>query len=86
MDSYILKLFISGTSMRSRKAREYAEKLAEKRVDITLKVIDVLENPDPAEDYKVMATPTLIRTSPLPERRIIGDLKNADKVIEFLDI
>jgi len=86
MDSYILKLFISGTSMRSRKAKEYAEKLAEKRNDISLKVIDVIETPDPAEDYKVMATPTLIRTSPLPERRIIGGLQNMDKVIEFLDL
>lgn len=86
MDSIILKLFISGTSFRSGKARKYAAQLADGRDDIRLEVIDVLQDADAAEDYKVMATPTLIKTSPDPERRVVGELKDLEYVKDFFDL
>lgn len=36
-----------------------------------LKVVDVLANPEAAEDARVIATPMPIRTGPLPSRRTI---------------
>ena len=51
-----------------------------------LEIIDVLEYPDLAEDEKILATPTLIKSLPLPLRRVIGDLSNTEKVLLGLEV
>jgi circadian clock protein KaiB len=45
-----------------------------------LEVVDIQEDPERADAFDVVALPTLIRTSPLPECRVIGDLTSTDKV------
>jgi len=39
-----------------------------------IEVVDVLTSPERAESEKVIATPTVLRLSPAPARRVIGDL------------
>jgi circadian clock protein KaiB len=51
-----------------------------------LEVIDVIVSPQEAEDHKIIATPTLIRMSPEPIRRIIGDLSDGERVAFGLDL
>jgi circadian clock protein KaiB len=51
-----------------------------------MQVIDVLERPQLAEDEKILATPTVVKELPMPIRRIIGDLSDADKVLVGLDL
>ena len=51
-----------------------------------LEVVDVLENPQRAEDEKILATPTLIKQLPPPLRRVIGDLSDKDKVLLGLEV
>jgi circadian clock protein KaiB len=51
-----------------------------------LEVIDVLENPQLAEDEKILATPTLIKQLPPPLRRVIGDLSDTEKVLLGLEV
>jgi circadian clock protein KaiB len=51
-----------------------------------LEIIDVLENPQLAEDEKILATPTLIKQLPPPLRRVIGDLSDTDKVLLGLEV
>ncbi len=51
-----------------------------------MKVINILEHPQLAEDEKIIATPTLIKELPPPIRRIIGDLSNTEKVLIGLDL
>ena len=51
-----------------------------------LKVIDVIQNPQLAEEDKIMATPTLAKVLPLPVRKIIGDLSDREKVLTGLDL
>jgi KaiB domain. len=51
-----------------------------------LEIIDVLENPQLAEDEKILATPTLIKQLPPPLRRVIGDLSDIDKVLLGLEV
>jgi circadian clock protein KaiB len=46
----------------------------------------VLEFPELAEDEKILATPTLIKSLPLPLRRVIGDLSNTEKVLLGLEV
>jgi circadian clock protein KaiB len=49
-------------------------------------IIDVLENPQLAEDEKILATPTLVKELPPPIRRIIGDLSDKEKVLLGMDV
>lgn len=49
-----------------------------------VEVIDVLEFPERAEEDRILATPTLIRESPLPRRRITGDLSDATRVLQLI--
>jgi circadian clock protein KaiB len=51
-----------------------------------LEVIDVLEQPQMAEDEKILATPTLIKQLPPPLRRVIGDLSDKEKVLLGLEV
>jgi circadian clock protein KaiB len=49
-------------------------------------VIDVIKQPQLAEDDKILATPTLIKILPPPVARIIGDLSDREKVLLGLDL
>jgi hypothetical protein len=49
-----------------------------------VEVIDVLQFPDLAERERVLATPTLLKESPLPRRRITGDLSDLEQVLRII--
>ena len=51
-----------------------------------LKVIDVIQNPQLAEEDKIRATPTLAKVLPPPVRKIIGDLSDRERVLVGLDL
>ena len=88
MSKYTLKLYVTGQTPRSQRAianlKEICAREAEDEYELI--VIDVLENPQLAEDEKILATPTLIKDLPPPLKRIIGDLSNSDKVLLGLDL
>jgi len=86
MDKFILKLFISGDTNRSKRALQNVRKIIEGKDYIQLDVIDVLDDSEPAEIYKVLATPTLIKLEPTPARRVVGDFMDTDKIINFLQL
>ena len=50
-----------------------------------IEVIDLLKNPALARDHQILAIPTLVRSLPVPIRKIIGDLSDTERVIEGLD-
>ena len=88
MSDFVLKLYITGRTPRSERALANLQRLAE--VDLggqyELVIIDVLEQPQLAEDEKILATPTLIKNIPPPMRRIIGDLSDKERVLLGLDV
>jgi circadian clock protein KaiB len=88
MTKYVLKLYICGHTPRSEHAAENPRRICEEDLQgqYELRVVDVLEHPQLAEDEKIMATPTVIKKLPLPLRRLIGDLTDREKVILGLDI
>jgi len=77
---YTLKLYVSGLNARSESALNNLRRICEKKLAgaYELVVIDVLEYPQLAEAEKILATPTLVRETPLPQRRMIGDLSDED--------
>lgn len=85
---YVLRLYVTGTTSRSIKAISTIHALCEEHLKgrYDLKVIDIYQQPDDARQQHIIAAPTLVRTEPLPARRIIGDLSDPRKVFESLDI
>ena len=83
-----LKLFVSGRSMRSDAAISNLElTLSQIGIDdFDLLIIDVLANPQAAEDEFILATPTLVKVTPEPERRTIGDLSDKALLLRGLDL
>jgi len=49
-----------------------------------LEIFDVVTNPRAAYEGRIKATPTLVRTHPRPEVRIIGDMGNPERFIPVL--
>lgn len=44
------------------------------------------DRPDLAEQERVLATPALLRRSPPPRRKLVGDLGDWDTVVRQLDL
>jgi circadian clock protein KaiB len=88
MSTYVIKLYVTGLTPRSRRAIDNLRRLCEEELQgrYDLVVIDVLERPQLAEDEKILATPTVVKELPLPIRRIIGDLSDSERVLLGLDL
>ncbi|PSB27754.1 circadian clock protein KaiB [Stenomitos frigidus] len=86
--TYILKLYVAGNTPSSIRALKVLNEILEKDFQgvYALKVIDVLKNPQLAEEDKILATPTLSKILPPPVRKIIGDLSDREKVLIGLDL
>jgi len=86
--TYILKLYVAGNTPNSVRALKMLNHILEKEFQgvYALKVIDVLKNPQLAEEDRILATPTLAKVLPPPVRKIIGDLSDREKVLIGLDI
>ncbi|MEF2072969.1 circadian clock protein KaiB [Consotaella aegiceratis] len=83
-----MRLFITGRTPHSVRALENLKEICETELTgrYEVEIVDVLENPQIADDDKVLATPTLVRKLPEPVRKIIGDLSDRDRVLLGLDI
>lgn len=86
--TYVLKLYVAGNTPNSVRALKTLKTILEKEFKgvYALKVIDVLKNPQLAEEDKILATPTLSKVLPPPVRKIIGDLSDREKVLIGLDL
>jgi len=84
---FVLQLYITGDTVSSRKAMTEVKTIVSEDLkdDVRLEIVDLLLNPEEAERYNIMVTPTLIRTHPKPEKKIIGDLSNKENLLTALD-
>jgi circadian clock protein KaiB len=51
-----------------------------------LEVIDIYQQPALAKEVQILAAPTLIKTQPLPVRRLVGDFTDQERVVSGLDL
>lgn len=86
--TYVLKLYVAGNTPNSLRALKILKNILEHELQgvYALKVIDVLKNPQLAEEDKILATPTLSKILPPPVRKIIGDLSDRERVLIGLDL
>jgi circadian clock protein KaiB len=85
---YELTLFVSGASDLAARAITNARRLCDTYLAgrYRLAVVDVYEDVAAFVANDVLATPTLMRSSPLPVRKVVGDLSRTDKVLRALDL
>jgi circadian clock protein KaiB len=85
---YELTLFVNGASDLSARAIANAKRLCEVHLHdrYQLAVVDVHEDPAAVLIGQVLAAPTLLKSSPLPVRKLVGDLSQTAKVLLALDL
>ena len=83
---YVLILFISSDRDNAEQILSNIHQLLEERLahSYTLKVVDIAKNPEQAKIYHITTIPTLIRTSPKPTRRIIGQLDDIQRILNII--
>lgn len=87
-ERYLLRLYVTGTTPRSARAIQHIRAICEEKLHgrYDLEVIDIYQHPEQAKPEQVVVTPTLVKKLPLPVRRLIGDLSDAERVLAGLDI
>ena len=87
-DAYIFRLYITGASPNSTRAITNLKYFFEKylKVPYDLQIIDVYQQPHVAQTVDIIALPLLIKQSPLPERRLIGDMSDTDKILKSFNL
>lgn len=83
-----LRLYVAGDGPNSSEARANLATILDGRpgTRYQLEVVDFLREPQRALMDGVIVTPTLVRLTPLPVRKIIGTLKETLTVVAALGI
>jgi circadian clock protein KaiB len=84
---YKLRLYVVGNNKKSQLAFDNLKEICNKYLaqKCHIEVIDLTKNPDFARQDQIIAIPTLVRKN-YPGKKIIGDLSNQERVLEFLNL
>lgn len=76
------RLYVSSASPVSSRAIVNARRVFEEMLhgQHRLHVLNIAEHVESARADQIVASPTLIRISPLPQRRFIGDLSDTERL------
>lgn len=87
-DNLTLRLYVAGDAPNSCEARANLTAILERNPETRyrLEVVDFLRDPQRALMDGVIVTPTLVRLTPLPVRKIIGTLRDTLTVIAALGL
>ena len=78
-----LVLFVARESSASANAIVQLKRIAAEYLPARsiVEVVDLFAEPDRAEEEQILAVPTLVRKTPQPVRRVIGDLSDISRVL-----
>src|ERR1700722_19000274 len=85
---YSLRLYITGQTPRSAGSVQNLKNVCDQYLagHFELEVIDIYQQPELAQKAQIIAAPTLVKSLPLPLRRLVGDLSNRRRVLMGLDL
>jgi circadian clock protein KaiB len=86
--TWSLQLFVAGETAASARAIHNLTRLVAEYLpaNTVIQVIDLVREPEAEGGEEILAVPLLVRLSPPPPRRIIGDLGDTDRVLSTLEI
>lgn len=78
-----LRLYVAGQAPNSVRAIANVKAICDAHFAAThdLEIVDLLEHPGRGLADGIIVTPTLLKLHPLPTRRVIGSLSDADQVL-----
>lgn len=85
----LLRLYIAGDSLASQRARANLQTLHKKACcaeQFHIEIVDTLEEPQRALEDAVFLSPTLVKVSPPPAARLLGDLSDIEGALLALGI
>jgi len=87
-DKWVLRLYIAGQTPKSITAFNNLKNICSEQLEdrYTIEIVDLLKDPQLAQEHQILAVPTLVRKLPVPVRKIIGDLSNTERVLVGLDL
>jgi circadian clock protein KaiB len=83
-----LRLYVAGQTPKSLAAISNLKKICAEYLEdhYRIEIIDLVKDPSMARDHQILAIPTLVRSLPVPIRKIIGDLSDTQRVVISLDV
>ncbi|HXS36060.1 MAG TPA: circadian clock KaiB family protein [Flavipsychrobacter sp.] len=87
-EKYAFCLYVTGASPNSARAITNLKEICETYLKdrYTLEIVDVYQQGTIARKEQLVALPLLVKLSPHPRRRLIGDLSDTKKVLTILDL
>jgi circadian clock protein KaiB len=85
---YILRLYVAGSTPQSSRAIANLKAICETHLKdrYELSVVNLYEQRERTRADQIVVAPTLVRQSPLPVLRVIGDLSQTGRVLAALNI
>ena len=85
---YSLRLYITGSTPKSTRAVHNLTKMCQEHLAgrYELEVIDIYQQPGLAQAEDIIAVPMLLKKQPLPVRKLLGDLSNAQQLVAGLGL
>ncbi len=86
--AYFFRIYLAGGAPNSVRALANLYALCRKHFPDShrIEIIDVLEEPMRALDELILVTPTVLKISPAPAQRLIGNLSEEDEVLRALGL
>lgn len=85
---FVLRLYVSGTTPRSTEAIRNIKQICEEHLhgQYDLQVFDIYQQPEVTSAQQILAAPTLVKESPGPLRRLIGNLSDTKLILKRLGV
>ncbi len=83
-----LRLYVADRTRKSVRAFANLRRICDQHLpgQCRIEVIDILEQPETARREQIVAIPTVVRRRPLPMRTVIGDLSDAARALDGLEL
>jgi circadian clock protein KaiB len=80
---YVLRLYVTGLTPRSTRAIGAVRSVCEQHLagHYELEIIDVYQQPGRSSQDQIVAIPTLVKCSPQPQRLIVGDMSDRNRLL-----
>ncbi|WP_234736971.1 circadian clock KaiB family protein [Tellurirhabdus bombi] len=88
LEPYVLRLFVVGASPNSARAITNIKQICDMYLSgrYSLEIIDVHQQGQLASEEQLIALPLLVKYSPHPRRRLIGDMSDTKRVLTGLGL
>lgn len=83
---YKFKVFTNPQKEVGQKALKNLKDFCEEYIpdNYSIEIVDIFNSPEKAFENKIFASPTIVRETPQPEKRVIGSLSNKEKAKEII--